>query len=57
MELRVRSAHEDGLRTSEIIKYGSQNLNFPPEMGNFMACNGKFVDFSISNVGFLSFLL
>ena len=33
MEQRVRAAHKDGFRTSKILKYESQNLNFPLEMG------------------------
>ena len=57
MEQRVRAAYKDGFKTSKILKYGSQNLNFPLEMGSFMTCNEKVVEFSIYNVEFLLFEL
>ena len=41
MEQRVRAAHKDGFRTSKILKYGSQNINFPLEMGSFLTYNEK----------------
>ena len=41
MEQRVRAAHQDGFRTAKILKYGSQNLNFPLEMGRFLPCKVK----------------
>ena len=52
---RVRVAHKDGFRASKIFRYRSQNLNFHPEMGSFLTCSEKFVEFCIYNDGFLSF--
>ena len=42
-------SHKDRLRTSQILKYESQNLDFPVEIGSPLTCNEKFVEFSICN--------
>ena len=41
MEQRVRAAHKDGFRNSKILKYGSRNLNFQPEMDSFLISQKK----------------
>ena len=50
MEQRVHAAHKDGFRTSKILKYTSQNLDFPLEMGSLLLTTGKFVEFNIATL-------